>query len=136
MGANESNHAKGGTKKENKKDKKAANSSSKKIQSSVLIWGNGNNGQLGLTEKMQGTPSPLPIPTFNQVSIVSISCGTAHTAFLTSGGTVYMAGQGSLHRLGLGHDQDCWIPTINPFTEEYPVREVACGSTFTLFTTS
>lgn len=47
-----------------------------------------------------------------------------------------MTGKGTSYRLGLGDDRSTWVPTPNPFTQQNPVTQVACGSTFTLFLTS
>lgn len=52
------------------------------------------------------------------------------------GGTVYMTGKGASYRLGLGDDRSRWIPTACPFTEENPIMQVSCGSSFTFFLTS
>lgn len=47
-----------------------------------------------------------------------------------------MVGSGASYRLGVGHDKPCFTPTINAFSEENPVTQVACGGTFTIFLTS
>ena len=103
-------------------------------ESSVLVWGEGQQGQLGIGQRA-ACLQPFSLPALAGVMITGISCGMEHVAFLSDAGGVYVTGSGDGFRLGTGSTDHCWTPTLLPFSEEKPVIQVACGDTFTLFLT-
>lgn len=116
----------------------------------LLSWGRGASGQLGGgTEEIRLYPAPLASlllpPTFrfsnptpgrltdykndNSHSSdgdveVGISCGLFHSALLVDG-KVWIWGKGDGGRLGFGHENSVFVPTLNPNLDF--VRSLALG---------
>ncbi|KAF7123544.1 hypothetical protein RHSIM_Rhsim12G0189000 [Rhododendron simsii] len=118
----------------------------------LLSWGRGASGQLGGgTEEIRLYPAPLaslllppsfrlsnPIPgrltDYNNDSShssdgdgdveVGISCGLFHSALLVDG-KVWIWGKGDGGRLGFGHENSVFVPTLNPNLDF--VRSLALG---------
>lgn len=82
MGANESKQQQG-KQTRGGKGGRGGPGKPKRIESPVLSWGNGSEGQLGLTESKTSSPHPELVPGLAQIKIVSISCGPEHSAFLS-----------------------------------------------------
>ena len=57
---------------------------------SIYTFGSNHNGQLGLGNKIDSSSVPVQILGFN--NIVQVSCGSAHTVFLTAEGKTYAFG--------------------------------------------
>ncbi|KAD4982510.1 hypothetical protein R6Q59_002109 [Mikania micrantha] len=111
----------------------------------LLAWGRGSSGQLGNgKEESQIYPSPissllLPPHSFfisssstpsrnrnnenNQLEI-DIVCGLFHSALLIDG-RLWIWGKGDGGRLGFGHENSVFRPTVNPNLES--VRSIALG---------
>lgn len=67
----------------------------------IFAWGADRYGQLGLGNKKGGRCYSIPkFCTFN-VIIRRIACGEEHSAFITSGGSVYTMGSNADGRLGI-----------------------------------
>ncbi|KAE9453581.1 hypothetical protein C3L33_14545, partial [Rhododendron williamsianum] len=118
----------------------------------LLSWGRGASGQLGGgTEEIRLYPAPLaslllppsfrlsnPIPgrltDYNNDNShssdgdgdveVGISCGLFHSALLVDG-KVWIWGKGDGGRLGFGHENSVFVPTLNPNLDF--VRSLALG---------
>lgn len=121
----------------------------------LLSWGRGASGQLGGgIEEISLYPTPvasllLP-PSFRLSRYVSgrlsrfsgapsrqlevdISCGLFHSSLLVDG-KFWIWGKGDGGRLGLGHENSTFIPTLNPCLDS--VRSVALGGLHSVCLTS
>lgn len=76
--------------------------------------------------------SEIPIK-INVPPCISVSCGEAHTAFLTKDGRVYTAGNNNKGQLGLGDTTDRFVPTLIPNLSN--CIAVACGDRHTCILT-
>ncbi|KAJ8765337.1 hypothetical protein K2173_012034 [Erythroxylum novogranatense] len=72
----------------------------------AAVWGNGDYGRLGMAGSLdsQWTPHILPSSSFHHLPLTSISCGGAHTLFLTNTGRVYATGLNDFGQLGISHN--------------------------------
>ncbi|XP_022104478.1 X-linked retinitis pigmentosa GTPase regulator-like, partial [Acanthaster planci] len=87
-------------------------------------FGGGGEGQLGVTSS-NGFDAPEEIKELSNFKVKMISCGTEHSAVLTTDGSLYMFGSGSEGQLGLGDTTETDIP--RPLTFGIPVKQVSCG---------
>ncbi|KAI3498601.1 hypothetical protein L1887_34378 [Cichorium endivia] len=108
----------------------------------LLSWGRGSSGQLGNgKEESQLYPSPissllLPPHSYRISSSITscksnddqleigINCGLFHSAVLIDG-RLWIWGKGDGGRLGFGHENTVFRPTVNPNLES--VRRIALG---------
>ncbi|KAL1807995.1 RCC1 domain-containing protein RUG3, mitochondrial [Daucus carota subsp. sativus] len=103
----------------------------------LFSWGRGSSGQLGCgtstSDQIKLYPSPIPtlsLPPSSRLSSsisgrllrsgagaglpeVGISCGLFHSA-VTVEGQCWIWGKGDGGRLGLGHEDCVYVPTLNP----------------------
>ncbi|XP_062026941.1 RCC1 domain-containing protein RUG3, mitochondrial isoform X1 [Rosa rugosa] len=120
----------------------------------LLSWGRGASGQLGGgIEEIRLYPSPVanlavPSSSFtlsptpgkiqtpkdgNGVLEVGISCGLFHSSLLVDG-KVWIWGKGDGGRLGFGHENSAFLPTLNPYLES--IRCVSLGGLHSVSLTS
>ena len=136
----------------------------------VFSWGSIQGGQLGfpseflinMNKKLNSdknlylsTPTIIPFFTKNNIEIVKISSGEAHSLALNNKGKAYSWGFGSNGQLGLGFCEDFFEPgegfiksrifepqLINNFKDNKPnnsnkknieIKEIKCGKTFSMF---
>ncbi|KAI4308600.1 hypothetical protein L6164_031656 [Bauhinia variegata] len=129
----------------------------------VLSWGRGASGQLGggieeirlypspvanlLVPKTSFSLSPIPGQLLTEGSDenngdcdsrtkkieVGISCGLFHSALVVNG-NLWIWGKGDGGRLGLGHENPVFVPTLNPHLDS--VRCVALGGLHSVALTS
>lgn len=120
----------------------------------LLSWGKGASGQLGGgVEETRLYPSPvtnllLPKSSFtlfktpgllpgpdgvNKVVEMGISCGLFHSCLVVDG-ALWVWGKGDGGRLGLGHENSLFVPTLNPHLDN--VRSVALGGLHSVALTS
>uniref|UniRef100_T1J9T1 non-specific serine/threonine protein kinase n=1 Tax=Strigamia maritima TaxID=126957 RepID=T1J9T1_STRMM len=76
----------------------------------VMTCGDGTAGCLGQGD-WNCTSKPKLIEKLLSVDVSAIACGFAHVVVLSGDGEVYSWGRGAGGRLGLGHEDDCCIPT-------------------------
>ncbi|KAK2977893.1 hypothetical protein RJ640_022684, partial [Escallonia rubra] len=69
----------------------------------AVLWGNGDYGRLGLGS-LESHWRPVYCSALANESIRDISCGGAHTLFLTESGTVYATGLNDFGQLGISND--------------------------------
>uniref|UniRef100_M4C3K0 Rab-GAP TBC domain-containing protein n=1 Tax=Hyaloperonospora arabidopsidis (strain Emoy2) TaxID=559515 RepID=M4C3K0_HYAAE len=97
----------------------------------LYTWGSGEDGRLGHGD-MRDRAVPRKVMSLLRESVVNASCGGAHTAVLTTKGTVFTFGRGRNGRLGLGDYR--WRDTPHPI-QEFPkgtrIAHVVCGWNFT-----
>ncbi|GMF26624.1 unnamed protein product [Phytophthora lilii] len=97
----------------------------------LYTWGSGEDGRLGHGD-MRDRAVPRKVMSLLRESVVSASCGGAHTAVLTAKGTVFTFGRGRNGRLGLGDNK--WRDTphqIVGFPQGTRISHVVCGWNFT-----
>ncbi|CAN0903652.1 RCC1 domain-containing protein RUG3, mitochondrial [Linum grandiflorum] len=125
----------------------------------LLSWGRGSSGQLGggteetrlypaavanlhvLTSSFTFSPTPgkLLKSTLNnqnnlkQKTEIGISCGLFHSALLVDG-KIWIWGKGDGGRLGLGHENVTFVPTLNPYLDD--IRCIALGGVHSVALTS
>ncbi|XVF31739.1 hypothetical protein REPUB_Repub17cG0018200 [Reevesia pubescens] len=125
----------------------------------VLSWGRGSSGQLGGgIEEIRIYPSPVanlifptasfslsPTPgkVFNQYQnqnlkqqtfhSVGLSCGLFHSGLVVDG-KLWMWGKGDGGRLGFGHENPAFLPTLNPHLDY--VSSIALGGLHSVALTS
>lgn len=113
----------------------------------LLSWGRGASGQLGGgIEEIRLYPAPIanlllppsfslssPIPgrlppplTADPPVEISISCGLFHSGLVVDG-KFWIWGKGDGGRLGLGHENPVFVPTLNPNAGGGCVRSIALG---------
>ena len=125
----------------------------------VFSWGSSQGGQLGLNEKYLTQPKYknfyIPTPTLvpikdektnEDMNIIKISCGEAHTMVLNDKKEVYCWGFGSNGQLGLGFCEDSFEigsglrksrvftpKKIKTFENKELIKDIQCGKTFSMF---
>ncbi|KAM6548662.1 hypothetical protein CsatB_020338 [Cannabis sativa] len=113
----------------------------------ILSWGRGASGQLGggieeirlyptpvanllvpsSSFSLSSSPGRLSVPVNEEsrnLMEVGISCGLFHSSLVVDG-KLWMWGKGDGGRLGFGHENPAFVPTLNPHLDT--VRSVALG---------
>eukprot|EP01052_Picozoa_sp_SAG31_P050125 SAG31_NODE_11301_length_1044_cov_1.044444_1_plen_214_part_01 len=100
------------------------------------VWGFGANtrGQLGLGHTIdQLMPCRLEPPKpLVSWKVEQISCGYAHTVFLTEDLSVFSCGANSWGQLGLGDTDDRNCPCLVERLSRVAVRQLDCGAAHTM----
>ena len=81
---------------------------------SVLSWGHGKGGALGLDEHLIANfspPSPVAVTSIS-CQVKQVACGADFTLILTTEGLVYSCGSGAFGKLGHGDEQDKRLPSL------------------------
>ncbi|KAJ0088757.1 hypothetical protein Patl1_33157 [Pistacia atlantica] len=94
----------------------------------LLSWGRGASGQLGggIEEKHSEVDSD---------SSLNISCGLFHSGLVVDG-KLWVWGKGDGGRLGFGHENSVFVPSLNPYLGDDPVQCVALGGVHSVALTS
>lgn len=126
----------------------------------VLSWGRGASGQLGGgIEEMRLYPAPVAnlivsegfnlsqtsgrlkfknnsnLGSCNRGAVeIGISCGLFHSGLVVDG-KFWVWGKGDGGRLGFGHENSAFVPTLNPYFED-PVHSTALGGMHSVALTS
>eukprot|EP01031_Cornospumella_fuschlensis_P037442 gene37442-45470_t len=110
--------------------------------SRVFSWGFGGDflrggGQLGHGDR-QACAEPRQISFLQDygAQIREVSCGHAHSVFLTEEGAVLSCGAGEYGRLGTGSTQDAHLPLPLDALAEHDVAQVSAGHDHTLALTA
>jgi len=109
-------------------------------ETSLLSWGNGLQGQLGHGD-YANQPLPKKIAELEGETVISLSCGQAHSACVTADGRVWTWGRTEDNRLGHGDDvgelnfQAVPTPVDALSAAGVKAKSVACGEAHTLVVT-
>ncbi|KAJ7945150.1 ultraviolet-B receptor UVR8 [Quillaja saponaria] len=71
----------------------------------AALWGNGDYGRLGLGS-LDSQWRPVICSAFQNQNLKAVSCGGAHTLFLTDTGRVFAAGLNDFGQLGISENKD------------------------------
>eukprot|EP01083_Nonionella_stella_P300908 1029697_1 len=103
-----------------------------------VSWGYNGYGRCGQPKNISCVYVPTIIDTLKDTKIQSISCGDAHTIFLSSLGKVFATGYNSSGECGDGTTDHIYLPkeiAIDTKNTEY-VQSIQCGSRHNIATTS
>lgn len=92
---------------------------------SLFTWGRGQSGRLG-HGSVESECSPRLVEALVGIQVMSVSCGEFHTVVATSVG-IYTFGLGLSGRLGLGDEEDRFLPTPIPAFSPKPVLQISAG---------
>ncbi|KAJ2344910.1 hypothetical protein GGH91_002706, partial [Coemansia sp. RSA 2671] len=95
----------------------------------VLVFGNGDCGQLGLGEDMIERKKPFPVGALAGVAVVDVACGGLHTVALTDAGALWSWGCNDQQALGRGGDEFAAAPVEG--LDGVRVVRVACSDSAT-----
>jgi len=98
----------------------------------VFSFGKGTSGELG-TRNTKNEYIPVAIKFPSNASILKISCGVAHTAFLDESGRVYCSGSNLEGQLGLASYLGVDQPTVNNYLPVAEIIDIACADSYSLF---
>jgi len=93
----------------------------------LVMWGEGKRGQLGMGRHVTQLAYPRPIPRLNRTRIQKVAVGENHVLAITSDAELFSWGVGSGGRLGHGTYDDKCYPTKVEFFETYYVEDIAAG---------
>ncbi|KAL0481859.1 ultraviolet-B receptor UVR8 [Acrasis kona] len=116
------------------------------MQPAVYMWGNCKDGRIPQkleqhTKERQNrepqnqyrTPCRIDPNLLKNYGITKISCSSDHTCFLTNTNCVFVCGNNSCGKLGIGDASNIYEPVQITDLEE--VIDVECGSAYTFFLT-
>lgn len=104
----------------------------------LFAWGGNWSGQLGVGAVKRGGvadkrlrfcfPAPTAVEALNNVQVLRVSCGAAHTGVVSADGQLFTFGCGDGGRLGLGSNEDSSSPQLVTALADMVVLDVCCGS--------
>ncbi|KAM7290215.1 E3 ubiquitin-protein ligase HERC2 isoform X3 [Ixodes scapularis] len=97
------------------------------VDGKVFSWGEGDDGKLGHGNRMS-YEKPRLIEALKSKRIRDISCGSSHSAAITSSGELYTWGLGEYGRLGHGDNLTQLRPKQVSALAGHRIVQVACGS--------
>uniref|UniRef100_A0A2C9K806 HECT-type E3 ubiquitin transferase n=1 Tax=Biomphalaria glabrata TaxID=6526 RepID=A0A2C9K806_BIOGL len=97
------------------------------IDGKVFAWGEGDDGKLGLSSRMN-CDTPRLIEALKSKRVRDIACGSSHSAAIISNGDLYTWGLGDYGRLGHGDNTTQLKPKQVMALAGQRVVQVACGS--------
>jgi len=100
----------------------------------VYSFGFGNNGRLGHGDEAQQN-TPKLIDTLDDLNIVQVAAGSAHSLALTDDGDVYSFGSGSVGRIGHGDEAQQNTPKLIDTLDDPNIVQVAAGVSHSLAVT-
>ena len=87
------------------------------------MCGDNDSGQLGIGFRgKQAYPNKVDLP-----GVLEISCGIAHTLFLTEHGLVYSTGSNKFGQLGLQNKKNSSVPMIVSSLDMEFVTQISCS---------
>lgn len=104
-------------------------------EGNVYSFGKASFGKLGHGNLIScDTPKPIEYFIHHKIAITSVSCGYAFCCAITIAGDVYSWGANENGRLGLGTNEDSYIPCKVPFIKN--IMMICAGSVHTVALTS
>ncbi|KAH9501224.1 RCC1 and BTB domain-containing protein 1 [Dermatophagoides farinae] len=97
----------------------------------VFAWGRNNYGQIGIGSNNDQL-IPVKISSLDSENIHMIKCGSSHSFAVTDHGKLYGWGGNSFGQLGIGNCTHQSVPTMVKFSNDVPVKSIACGEYHTL----
>ena len=97
------------------------------VDGRVFSWGEGDDGKLGHCSRLS-CDKPRIIEALKSKRVRDISCGSSHSAAITSSGELFTWGCGEYGRLGHGDNVTQWRPKQVKHLSDHRVVQVACGS--------
>lgn len=99
----------------------------------VFVFGSSEYGRLGLGN-VANKKVPEKITSFGNNKIGYVSCGLAHTVFVSADKkTVWACGDGENGKLGLGTTNTVGTPQIIETLQDVGIEKVCCGTQFSVF---
>jgi len=94
----------------------------------VFTWGSNEFGALG-HGNTENVPLPKKVEFFNnsERKVKMVSCGSRHTAFVTTNGELYLCGSGDAGQLGTGMRTTELIPKKVSLPSNEKISMVSCG---------
>ena len=98
----------------------------------VYTWGRGDDGRLGHGDTGWKW-APMRVEALAMHSVAQVTCGSYHTAAVTSDGLLFTWGGGMYGKLGQGDEKGHPTPQcVKALREVGRVKQVACGSRHTV----
>lgn len=105
--------------------------------SRLYAWGANGYGRLGIaSEARKYVTSPLEVPFFREIDVVSLVSGDFHMLALDSQSNVYSWGWGAEGQTGFGNTNNLKLPRKMDFFDDMGVCSIACGSGWSMATTT
>jgi RCC1 and BTB domain-containing protein len=101
----------------------------------LFFAGRGDDGRLGHGDN-GWKYVPRIIQSLTGQVVVQVTCGSYHTAAVTSDGSLYTWGGGMYGKLGHGNEAGCSTPKRVEGLVGLCVAQIACGSRHTVVVTS
>lgn len=105
------------------------------VDGEIMSWGRGDDGRLG-QNSFEWKYVPRSVVALQGISITHITCGSYHTAAVSSNGELYTWGGGMYGKLGHGNERGHSQPKRVEALVGAIVSSVACGSRHTAIVTS
>lgn len=89
------------------------------------------DGRLGHGEHVEPMDRPLEVAALRPHRVVSVAASVSHTVALTSDGRVFSCGAGDDGQLGVGDQQNAYVPRLCGALEATKIMQVATGARHT-----
>lgn len=99
----------------------------------VYSWGNGADGRLGHGDDTEHLV-PMQLGSLSNKKVISVACGSEHSCIIADD-TLFTWGKGQYGRLGHGSEKSENTPKIVETLQGKGLKEVVCGSEFTMVLT-
>ena len=105
----------------------------------VYVWGNGDQGQLGLGPNVRSSKTPVLVSSFTQERIIDLVCGESRVICLSENGSVFAWGQGTAgffyddNLYPFGSEIVCFAPRSIPSIKNVQEYLVSCKNYEDLF---
>ncbi|CAK7354630.1 unnamed protein product [Dovyalis caffra] len=94
----------------------------------AAVWGNGDYGRLGFGSlESQWRPKLVDSSSFHNQNLKSISCGGAHTLFLTETGRVYATGLNDFGQLGISDNNTYCMEPLEVSRLKKEIVQISAG---------